>query len=430
MNKKVAFCTLGCKVNHYETEAMAELFQKQGYTVADFGSPADVYVINTCTVTNMSDRKSRQMIRRARKQNPDAFIAVAGCYAQTAPDQVQAIEGVNLVIGTNQRKHIVELVERTPKTAHVSAVKNIMDAHEFEQLDINGYSGQTRAYIKIQEGCNQFCAYCIIPYARGPIRSRPMEDVLAETEKLVGNGFTEVVYVGIHVASYGLDKGAPGLCTLLGRANRIDGLRRIRLSSIEPMTLDQAFIDQIKHCGKLCHHFHLSLQSGCDETLRRMNRHYTTAAYKAIVDGLRENYPDVAVTTDIMVGFPGETEAEFQQTLDFVEQMQFADAHIFQYSPRKGTPAAKMEQLPPQVKEARSKAVLACTGRSHQKFMASFIGKTAEVLFEQPHGDGLFEGKTGNYLTVRAPGTGLSGVYKTVLLEKIEDGAIYGTIRE
>lgn len=428
--KKVAFCTLGCKVNHYETEAMAELFKSRGYTIGDFNAPADIYIINTCTVTSISDRKSRQMIRRAGKQNPGAVICVTGCYAQTAPEAVSAIEGVDLVVGTNERSRIVDLVESLIPGDTKTVVPDIMHIHEFEPLHISGYSELTRAYVKIQEGCNQFCSYCIIPYARGPIRSRQPADVLAEATTLAENGFSEIVFSGIHVASYGLDLGDISLAGLLSAANEISGLRRIRLSSIEPMTLNDTFIAKIRGCTKLCHHFHLSLQSGCDETLRRMNRKYTTAQYLSIVEGLRRNYPDVAVTTDIMVGFPGETEAEFADTIKFIEAVHFADAHIFQYSPRTGTPAAKYtNQVSPQIKEQRSKVITQIIQRHRREFLEGFIGQTMEVLFERSCGQGMFEGKTGNYITVivQTP-YDLSGKFRLVRLADIREDKVYGEI--
>ncbi len=428
--KKVAFYTLGCKVNHYETQAMAELFKNRGYLVSDFDSPADIYVINTCTVTGVSDRKSRQMIRRACRHNPNAIVCVTGCYAQTAPEDVSAIEGVDLILGTNERGKIVERVESLIPGKLQTVVPGIMQIHDFEPLHISGYSELTRAYIKIQEGCNQFCSYCIIPYARGPIRSRPPADVLAEAETLVKNGFSEIVFAGIHIASYGLDLANTSLADLLIAADQIPGLRRIRLSSIEPMTLNSAFIQKIRNCTKLCHHFHLSLQSGCDETLRRMNRKYTAAEYLSIVAGLRSNYPDVAITTDVMVGFPGETDEEFDKTMQFLEAVRFADAHIFQYSPRTGTPAAKRtDQIPPQIKEARSKLVAEIIEISRREFLAGFLGETVEVLFERLCGDNMFEGKTGNYITVAAETKlDLSGKFRQVYLREIRDDKIYGDI--
>lgn len=429
--RKVAFYTLGCKVNQYETEAMSELFEESGYEITEFHLPADIYIINTCTVTNMGDRKSRQIIRRAKKTNPDAVVAVTGCYAQTAPEEVRAIEGVNLVIGTKDRGKIVSLIEQLSQTSDLCQVHDIMATHEFEELHIHRYTDRTRAYIKIQEGCNQFCSYCIIPYARGPVRSRKEDDILTEIKTLAENGFHEVILVGIHVASYGFDLEGTSLSALLNKVNQIEGISRIRLSSIEPMTLNDAFVDSIKDCNKLCHHFHLSLQAGADETLRRMNRKYTTAQYKGIVERLRFHFPDVAVTTDIMVGFPGETEDEFSQTADFVRSISFADAHIFQYSPRKGTPAAKRaDQVSPETKEQRSKIISQITADSRAEFLNRFLGQKMQVLFERAHKkQGWYEGKTGNYITVIVPsGTDISGTFQTVQLDKTDGAVIEGTL--
>lgn len=428
--RKAAFYTLGCKVNQYETEAMAELFSDAGYKICDFSDTADVYVINTCSVTNMGDRKSRQIIRRAKKTNPNAIIAVTGCYAQTAPDEVLSINGVNIVIGTKDRKNIVALVEELNEDAEINHVSDIMNHHEFEALQIKNYSNRTRAFIKIQEGCNQFCSYCIIPYARGPVRSRPKEDVLKEIQKLVSNGFKEVILVGIHVASYGIDLGNVSLADLIMGVDKIDGVERIRLSSIEPMTLNQEFTDKIKGSKKLCHHFHISLQSGCDATLKRMNRKYTTAQFKAIADGLRAAFEDVAITTDIMVGFPDETDEEFNETIDFVREVKFAEAHIFQYSQRRGTPAAKRpNQISPELKEKRSKIITAETIKTRNEFLDSFIGKTMRVLFEQPVSDGMFEGKTDNYITVHAQSdVNLNDQFRNVLIESRKNGIMTGKI--
>ncbi len=428
--KKAAFYTLGCKVNKYETEAMAELFAAAGYETVDFSSPADVYVINTCSVTNIGDRKSRQAIRRAKKTNPDAVIAVTGCYAQTAPEEILKIDGVNLVLGTKDRKSIVEKVEALDPLSSVNGVTDIMNSHDFEELHIKNYSDRTRAFIKIQEGCGQFCSYCIIPYARGPVRSRGETEVLNEIERLVENGFSEIILVGIHIASYGKDLGDTSLEKLLLKADKIEGVKRIRLSSIEPMTLNREFVDKIKGSKKLCPHFHISLQSGCDETLRRMNRKYTTAQYKEIVDGLRESFPDAAITTDIMVGFPGETDEEFKKTLDFVNEIQFAGAHVFQYSPRRGTPAAaRPDRIAPQIKEERSKIIIEAAKKSRDKFLEQSIGKTVSVLFEQRAKDGCFEGKTANYINVHVEtNEDLSGKFFNVKLEKAKDGIVYGVI--
>lgn len=430
--KKAAFYTLGCKVNQYETEAMAEMFKSSGYEITDFENYADVYVINTCTVTNMSDRKSRQIIRRAKKTNPAAIVAVTGCYAQTSPEDVKKIDGVNIVVGTKDRKNIVELTEAASADNCIDTVSDIMHTHDFEDLSIKTYQNRTRAYIKIQDGCNQFCSYCIIPYARGPVRSRPEHEVIAEIQKLADDGFSEIILTGIHVASYGKDLESCDLASLICKADKTDGIKRIRLSSIEPMTLNDDFIERIKPCSKLCHHFHLSLQSGCDETLKRMNRKYTCAEYENIVNGLRKNFADAAITTDIMVGFPGETEDEFLKTSEFVQRISFADAHIFQYSQRKGTPAAKRpDQVAPEIKEKRSKIIAEITQKSRDEFRNQFIGCELEVLFEQPyHKDNeYFEGKTSNYLTVIVPTSeNLSGQIRNVTLLEIKDDVIVGKL--
>ena len=429
--KKAAFYTLGCKVNQYETEAMTELFKKKNYEIVDFSESADVYVINTCSVTNIGDRKSRQMIRRAKKTNPNAVIAVTGCYAQTAPDEVLSIEGVNLVIGTKERASIVERVEDLTTGSSVNGVGDIMTNHEFEELRINSYEGRTRAYIKIQEGCNQFCSYCIIPYARGPVRSRREESVLDEVRELVKNGFSEIILVGIHVASYGADLGDTSLADLILKVDKIEGVKRIRLSSIEPMTLNHDFIEKISKSKKLCRHFHISLQSGCDATLKRMNRKYTTAEFAGIVKGLREAFEGAAITTDIMVGFPGETDEEFSETLKFIDEIKFADAHVFQYSRRRGTPAAKRpDQIAPEIKEKRSREVIERTKKHRDEFLSGFIGKTMPVLFERRVKSGEYEGKTDNYITVRVKSSGeLDGQICDVIMENYENGVMKGTLQ-
>lgn len=428
--KTVAFCTLGCKVNQYETEAVSELFEAAGFSVVPFGEKADYYVINTCSVTAMSDRKSRQMIRRAKKTNPASVTAVMGCYSQTAPDEVLNIDGVNLVLGTKDRASVVRLIQAVGSGDKLNAVTDVTDNHIFEELTVRRCLDHTRAYIKIQDGCSQFCSYCIIPYARGPVRSRREEDILKETDTLARAGFKEIILTGIHAASYGADTGNTSIGQLLEKADKTEGIRRIRLSSIEPMTLKPEFARKISGCKKLCPHFHISLQSGCDQTLRRMRRKYTTAQFAEVVRGLRESFSDCAVTTDIMVGFPGETDEEFAQTLAFIEEMQFAEAHIFQYSPRRGTPAAKFkDQIPPAVKAARSKAVAELTNRSRFEFLKRHIGKTAEVLFETKAADGLFEGKTANYITVRAESDAdLNGEFREVYIEREENGILYGKI--
>ena len=430
--KKVAFYTLGCKVNQYETEAMSELFLNSGYEITSYDSFADIYIINTCTVTGMSDRKSRQIIRRAKKQNPESFVIVAGCYSQVAPEDVMKIDDVNLVLGTKDRGDIVRIYEENVGNPKSSMVTDIMKCHDFENLSLSTFGTRTRAYIKIQEGCNQFCSYCKIPYARGPIRSRNYHEVIEETKRLCQKGFTEITYVGIHIASYGLDTKTQRLAELLLEANKIPGIKRIRLSSIEPMTLNEEFAQKIKDCEKLCPHFHLSLQSGCDETLKRMNRKYTTDQYFGIVEGLRRHFPEVAITTDIMVGFPGETDEEFEKTCRFAEKVAFADAHIFQYSKRPGTPAENFEnQVLPEVKEKRSKKIMEICAQSKKKFMEQFLSETREVLFEQPAGGGYFEGKTANYQSVLVKtNEDLTGEYRQVKLIKSKNGAFIGEIKQ
>ena len=430
--KTAAFYTLGCKVNQYETEAISQQFKARGYEITDFSLPADVYVINTCSVTAMSDRKSRQIIRRAKKQNPDSVVIVTGCYAQVAPETVLKIRGVNLVIGTNEKNKIVDEAERLTAEAKYSCVCDVSHTHDFEEMQVSGYSSMTRAYIKIQEGCNQFCSYCIIPYARGPIRSREPKSVIEEAKRLVKEGFTEIILVGIHIASYGLDRKDTSLADIILQINELPGIKRIRLSSIEPMTLNPAFMEKIRPADKLCPHFHLSLQSGCDETLKRMNRRYTTAQYAEIVQSIRKSFPGAAITTDIMTGFPGETDSEFQISAAFAEKMAFSDIHIFKYSPRPGTPAAEYpNQVTPEKKENRSKALEAIRKKSEQAYLSEFVGTTHEVLFEQPSEQypGYFEGKTTNYITVLVKtNEDLSFQYKNVNLKEPVPGGIKGEI--
>lgn len=402
--KKVAFYTLGCKVNQYETEAMLEMFKKEGYTQVDSEDFADVYVINTCTVTHMSDRKSRQYIRRMKKKNPEAIIAVVGCYSQVSPEEILDIEEVNLVMGTNERRQIVEEIKKLDATKKASTVDDIMKVRAFEEIEISQTNGRTRAFIKIQDGCDRFCTYCIIPYARGgKVRSRDLESIVSEVKKLVLNGYKEVVLTGIHVASYGKDvkDESINLLTVIKAINEIDGIERIRLSSVEPVLFTDEFVSEVSKMKKVCPHYHLSLQSGCDETLKRMNRRYTTKEYKEIVDRLRENIPNVAITTDVIVGFPGETNDEFKNTYEFLKDIELSQMHIFKYSPRKGTPAATMEnQIDPQMKQLRSDKLLNLNKENFNKFAGRFIGKEIDVLFEQSIAENTYEGLTPNYIRV------------------------------
>lgn len=421
--KKVAFYTLGCKVNQYETEAMLEMFKKDGYTQVDSEEFADVYVINTCTVTHMSDRKSRQYIRRMKKKNPDAIIAVVGCYSQVSPEEILEIEEVNLVMGTNERRQIVEEIKNLDASKKASTVDDIMKVRAFEEIEINQANGRTRAFMKIQDGCDRFCSYCIIPYARGgKVRSRDLESVVNEAKKLADNGYTEIVLTGIHVASYGKDvKDAEvNLLSVIKAINEIEGVKRIRLSSVEPVLMTDEFIDEVSKMPKVCPHYHLSLQSGCDETLKRMNRRYTTEEYKEIVDKLREKMPNVAITTDVIVGFPGETNDEFNKTYNFLSDIKLSQMHVFKYSPRKGTPAATMEnQIDPQMKHLRSDKLISLNKKNFNEFATRFIGDEFEVLFEQNVGSNKYEGLTPNYIRVVVESN--EDIHGKILKTKISD---------
>ena len=401
--KKVAFYTLGCKVNQYETEAMLEMFEKNGYENVASEDYADVYVINTCTVTHMSDRKSRQYIRRVKKKNPDSIIAVVGCYSQISPEEILDIEDVNLVMGTNDRRTIVDKVENIDANSKLSTVDDIMKVREFEEIEISQTNGKTRAFIKIQDGCDRYCSYCIIPYARGRIRSRDRESIIEEITKLATNGYKEVVLTGIHVASYGRDLDQDiDILTIIKDVNEIEGIERIRLSSVEPVLFTEDFIDQISKIDKLVPHYHLSLQSGCDATLKRMNRRYTTEEYRRTVDNLRSRIPRVSLTTDVIVGFPGETNEEFSQTLAYLKDLKLMHRHVFKYSPRKGTPAASMEdQVDPQMKQMRSDSLLALSTKNFRLFADQFKDTDLKVLFEEVDKDGYYEGLTDNYMRIK-----------------------------
>lgn len=431
--KKVAFHTLGCKVNQYETQAMTEMFEKAGYLVVVDTEFADVYVINTCTVTNVGDKKSRQFIRRVKRNNPHAVIAVVGCYAQTAPKEVLEVEGVNVVIGTNDRNKIVELVESCNVDEKINMVDDIMKVKEFEEMSVKDIKEKTRAFLKIQEGCNQYCSYCIIPYARGPIRSRKKSEIIKEIRNLVDHGFKEVVLTGIHVASYGKDlKEKNALLEILKEVNKIEGLERIRLSSLEPTLFTDEFLHELSKVSKLCEHFHLSLQSGCDGILKKMNRKYTTAEYSEIVKKIRQVYPKVALTTDIIVGFPGETDEDFQETYRFVEEIAFSSIHVFKYSPRKGTPAASFKgQVDGKAKHIRSEKLIALGGTLQKDYYQQFIGSVKTVLFEtlSKEKKGYIEGYTDNYLKVLAQGDiTIEGKLENVRLNSFHRDYIIGEI--
>lgn len=408
--EKVNFHTLGCKVNQYETEAMAELFKKSGYTLVDESDVADVYVVNTCTVTNLSDRKSRQFMRRVKKANPHAIVAVVGCYSQVSPDEVASIEEVDIILGTRERSRIVELCEEYARErSQINLVEDITKTSEFEELGIEETDGKTRAFLKIQEGCNQFCSYCIIPYARGRIRSRKIENILREIASLAQNGFKEIVLTGIHVASYGKDLADDiSLIDVLEKSNKIDGIERIRLSSIEPNIATDDFLKRYSALDKLCNHFHLSLQSGDDTVLKAMNRKYTTSEFRNIVERIRSYIPDTSFTTDIIVGFPGETDEQFRNSYEFARKIGFSKLHVFQYSPRKGTPAADMDgQIDGITKKNRSKELIDLGEGMAYEFNSQQVGKTVQVLFEEESkGDsGYVEGYTTNYIRVKAKGS-------------------------
>ena len=402
--KKVKFSTLGCKVNQYETEAMAELFVKNGYEITEDYN-CDVFVLNTCTVTNLSDRKSRQQISKIRSENSDAIIAVVGCYSQVSPDEIENIEGVNVILGTKYRKEIVELCELAKSSNKIiNKVENIGKNREFEELTINTEHSMTRAYIKIQEGCSQFCSYCIIPYARGPIRSRNIRDIVLEAKRLADNGFKEIVLTGIHVASYGkdLENDDIGLIDVIEDIGQIDKIKRIRLSSLEPRIVDKQFLDRLSKVEQFCDHFHLSLQSGSDSILQSMNRKYDTDLYEKTINLIREYYPNAAITTDIIVGFPGETDEDFEKTLNFVDKIQFSKIHVFKYSNRKGTVASKMKnQVSGVVKKERSKLLIEKSKYYTDKFLDNMLNEPIKVLFESKNDDGYIKGYTTNYIRVK-----------------------------
>lgn len=401
---KVGFTTLGCRVNQYESEAMAEKFLNEGYEIVDFSEFADVYVINTCSVTNMGDKKSRQFISKARRENPDAIIAVVGCYSQIASTEVSGIEGVDVVLGTRNKGDIIYYINKA-KDEGIQQVKvgAVLKNKVFEDLTIDDYQDKTRAFLKIQDGCNRFCTHCIIPYTRGSICSKNPVKVIEEIKKLASNGFKEIILSGIHIASYGDDfEDRSTLVDLLEKIEKIDGIERVRIGSIEPNFFTEDVVNRIFNLKKLCPQFHLSLQSGCDATLKRMNRRYTAEQYEEIVNLLREKMENVSITTDIIVGFPGETDEEFTETYKFLERIKLSKLHVFKYSPRKGTKAESMEnQIDGNKKEERSKALIELTKRYENEFAKAHIGKTLEVLFEMASKEeGVHEGYTRSYLKV------------------------------
>ena len=417
MKKTVSFYTLGCKVNQYETNAMEQQFIKNNYEIVENTQKADIYVINTCTVTNMAERKSRQMLRRVKEINPSAVLVVCGCYAQVAKNELEQIPEIDIILGINEKNEIVQIVENymekmveQDKKSQEAEIDDVSKQKEFLDFGDVTYTEKNRAVVKVQDGCNMFCSYCIIPYARGRIRSRKIESVVSEIEKIAKEGIKEVVITGIHVASYGKDFDNENtskkirLIDLLEAINKIDGIDRIRLSSLEPTIVDEEFATRLSKLDKICDHFHLSLQSGCDETLKRMNRKYTTQIYKDAVATLRKYYPEASFTTDVIVGFPGETDEEFAKTYEFLKEIDFYRLHVFKYSPRRGTVAEKMpNQIDGNKKEERSNKLIELSNSTENKHNQSYIGKTVKVLFEEFE-DGFFKGHTTNYMMVKVAG--------------------------
>lgn len=403
MRKKAALHNLGCKVNAYETEAMQELLENSGYEIVPFHEKADVYIVNTCTVTNMADRKSRQMLHRARKMNPDAIVAACGCYVQEKADEVA--DCVDLVIGNNRKKEIVRILEEYENsrgTMHKELV-DIGHTREYEDMHLTKTAEHTRAYLKVQDGCNQFCSYCIIPYARGRVRSRAMDSVLSEVKSLADHGYQEVVLTGIHLSSYGIDTGE-SLLSLIQKVHGVEGIKRIRLGSLEPRIITEEFAASIAALPKMCPHFHLSLQSGCDETLKRMNRRYTSEEYFEKCQLLRKYFKEPALTTDVIVGFPGETQEEFEASRAFVDKVDFYETHVFKYSRREGTKAAAMkDQVPEQVKTERSAVLLELSRKKQEAYESRLLGTTQEVLVEEEmerNGELYHVGHTREYVKV------------------------------
>ncbi|MCR5146488.1 MAG: tRNA (N(6)-L-threonylcarbamoyladenosine(37)-C(2))-methylthiotransferase MtaB [Clostridia bacterium] len=407
MGKKVAFVSLGCKVNQYETNAMSQEFIAKGYDVVGFDDVADIYVVNTCTVTNVADRKSRQMLRRVKEISPEAVLVATGCYAQVGKEELEKIEDIDLIIGNNEKKDIVEIIENYKNAAN-TIITDVMHQKEYVEFGTTTYTEKTRAVVKIQDGCDRFCSYCIIPYARGRVRSRKIENIVTEVEQIVDNGIKEVVITGIHIASYGKDFNYEvTLIDLLEELNKIEGLKRIRLGSIEPTIITEKFVNRLSKLEKVCDHFHLSLQSGCDETLKRMNRRYTCEEFENGTKLLRKAFPNAALTTDIIVGFPGETDEEFNKTYEYLKRIAFYKMHIFKYSQRKGTKAAVMpNQVDGAIKDKRSKALLELSDENEEMYNSKYVGKVVEVLFEEKDGD-FYKGHTTNYIEVFAKGEDL-----------------------
>ncbi len=414
--KTVAFYTLGCKVNQYETNAIKQKFLEENYNIIDFEESADVYVVNTCTVTNMSDRKSRQIIRKAKMHNKNAILVVTGCYVQVAKEQLEQMKEIDIVIGNQEKKNIISYIQKYQKERE-EYISDILQEKTFAEFGTTIYTDKTRAVVKVQDGCDRFCSYCIIPYTRGRIRSRKLQDIISEIQEIAKKGIKEVVITGIHLASYGRDSKT-SLIDLLKQINKIQGIRRIRLGSLEPTLMQKDFIEQLVKLEKICDHFHLSLQSGCNETLQRMNRRYTIEEFYEGIKRLRENFPNVSLTTDIIVGFPGETEEEFQTTYEFLKKVKFYKMHVFKYSPRKGTKAATMpNQIEGNIKEKRSKKLIELSNQNQEEQNRNYIGKEVEVLLEEQEGE-YIKGHTSNYIMVYVKSNNVK-MKNTVKLAKI-----------
>lgn len=429
---KVALTTLGCKVNQFETETMEGLFKQKGYEIVPFEETADFYVINTCSVTSLGDRKSRQIIRRAQRQNEQAIIAVCGCYSQVHPEEIKAIEGVRVVLGTKERSQIVELVEQAAREdGIIDEVGNIMEARDFEDIPLYDMPQRTRAFLKIEDGCQNFCSYCIIPYARGPVKSRHLDKIHAEAKKLVAAGFKEIVLTGIHLGAYGRDlAGEVTLADACREVLKVEGLKRLRLGSLESIELSPDLFELIRSDERFCAHLHLPLQAGSDSVLKDMNRHYDTAEFARLIEHVEREVPGVAVSTDIIVGFPGETEEQFQQGLAFVAAMNFSRMHVFPYSRRSGTPAAeRKDQIPDPVKKERAHRMQELAARKTQEFHQQFLGKTLRVLFETDT-DGITDGLTDNYIRVYTDDAVVCGDLYEVELERLYRDGIWGKVTE
>lgn len=432
---KIAFYTLGCKVNQADTASMENLFLRSGHQLVSFDGEADVYIINTCVVTNTGQRKSRQTIHRAIRKNPNALIVVTGCYPQTAAEEVKAIAGVDMIIGNQDRAQIVQLVEERlahRQTDTLDAVHKLTASTAFEEMAAGDITDKTRAFLKIQEGCNQFCTYCIIPYARGPLRSRSLESIRTETQRLISAGFKEIVLIGIHLGCYGKeDPDGPTLYDAVKTVLAVPGVQRLRLGSLESVEVEPRLLTLMQEDARFCRHLHLPLQSGCDKILQAMHRPYTTAKFKTLLADIKTKVPDIAITTDVIAGFPGETEADFETTCKFAESCGFSKMHIFPFSARKGTPAEKFAgAVTEAVKKERADILGKIDETMHKTFLQAMVGQTAEVLFEQPAGEDYFEGLTGNYqrVFVKSGGRNMGGEILPVKITAFDGEKLLGEI--